>query len=175
MLSRIHRQLSDGLVFTPTPLAHFLHRILMPLKPGVILDPCIGSGQMVEPWFFKATIVGIDIEYRDPPCDIYFNYDATLLTTWTHTKPDLILCNPPFNLTHEFWLMLTTLFPTTPTVLIAPINFRCTQAKRRALYPKGPQISSIVSLPTNVFPDTRYFTEVLIYNAKGLHPHYWYQ
>jgi hypothetical protein len=39
-----------------------------------------------------------------------------------------------------------------------------------------PPISSIISLPTTgIFEKVDFFTEILIFNIKGLAPHYFYQ
>ena len=67
-----------------------------------------------------------------------------------------------------------------PIVLFAPIGFRLNltaQSKRWVKLTNGtyPAITSIISLPKNVFPNVVFHSEILIFNVQGLEPHYFYQ
>src|SRR5687767_157617 len=89
----------DHCIATPTWLADRLHQILRPIvRPHVVLDPCCGSGQLLEPWYHDAETIGVDVRYHEPLyADSFHCYPFDLFTTWSHKQPDLILCNPPFN------------------------------------------------------------------------------
>ena len=44
----------------------------------------------------------------------------------------------------------------------------------RKLYANGTRITSIISVPMNIFPGVIVHSDILIWNIKGLHPHYVY-
>lgn len=178
----------ESTVMTPWVLSQWIHDIISPvLKPQVILDPCIGSGRLVEPWFEEARIIGVDLENQpNIAVDWFFQYAFDLFTTWPHAKPDLILCNPPFNggETQMMWperflrTMVSLFGREQPIVMICPHGFRLnlrTSSKRYLwMREEGPKITSIVSLPLDVFPQVKFHSEMLIFNIPGLEPHYWY-
>lgn len=177
-------------VYTPTPVAQYLHKLIEPvLRPKVILDPCIGTGRLVEPWWDQAHILGVDLKNHDAMCDHFRQYPFDLFTTWSLPIPDLVLCNPPFNgagngsaqrMYPEIFLRkIVELFGVkTPTVLFVPHSFRLNQrspSSRRSwmMGPTAPKISSIISLPLDTFPNVAFHCEILIFNINGLQPHYW--
>ena len=98
--------------------------------------------------------------------------------------PDLVLCNPPFNgaagkqlypevfLRHAFRLFGETV----PIVLFTPMGFRLNQRRRSArwrwLRDTRANLTSIVSLPLDIFPGVEFHAEILIFNVKGIRPHY---
>ena len=116
-------------------------------------------------------------------------------------KPQLVLCNPPFNgygnkLGSEVWLdKIIELFgKEVPIVLFAPMGFRLNgkqNGKRWSKFnsDKYPPISSIISLPRDIFPEVEFHSErlysnlqktfnkgfqILIFNLQGLEPHYFF-
>jgi type I restriction enzyme M protein len=110
-------------------------------------------------------------------------------------KPGLVLCNPPFN-TYEdnrTWMkehnlgkaLLPEVFADkifelygddVRLILFVPMGMRLNQrtfSKRwRKMRDKYPDISSIISLPLNIFPNVEFHNEILIFNIDGLKPHY---
>jgi hypothetical protein len=78
------------------------------LKPGLFLDPCSGTGNLLKPWKglpFSDTL-GIDIDKDLNEPDIYTDflkltqsgYENYLLSRLGGSPPlSLVLCNPPFN------------------------------------------------------------------------------
>ena len=111
---------------------------------------------------------------------------------------DFIICNPPFNNTEENkeWMkknkkgkaLLPELFlekmidifgediHMIPIVLFVPMGFRLNQrikSKRwRKIRDQHPVITSIISLPLDIFPNVEFHNEILIYNARWLDAHY---
>jgi hypothetical protein len=78
------------------------------VRPGLILDPCSGTGNLLEPWkkIPHSYTLGIDIDkdLREP--DVYTDflslerrvYESYLLSRFACEPPiSLVLCNPPFN------------------------------------------------------------------------------
>jgi type I restriction enzyme M protein len=106
---------------------------------------------------------------------------------WRNELDHIMICateNPPFNgapgkqLYPEVFLAhIFKLFgPTIATVLFAPMGFRLNQRRKskrwRSLRDCGAEITSIVSLPLNIFDDVEFHNEILIYNVDGIKPHY---
>lgn len=188
----------DAMVYTPESVSKFLFNIL-PTESieGYVLDPCVGKGSLLRPFETAGfTVVGIDIVDQGFSPTLEQNYLAVqkgeLMT------PGLVIMNPPFNidattksyikahyggrpLLPELWLRKTVqLFgKEVPIVLFTPYGFRLNltvNSKRwqRLVYGTYPDISSIVSLPKNVFDNILFHSEVLIFNMPGMKGHYFY-
>ena len=106
--------------------------------------------------------------------------------------------NPPFNidkktkkyikehyggrpLLPEVWLQkaLELFGKKIPIVLFTPYGLRLnqtTESKRWLKFIGGeyPEISSIISLPKNIFDGILFHSEILIFNVNGIKPHYFY-
>jgi len=52
------------------------------------------------------------------------------------------------------------------------LNQRRKSKRWRWLRDCGAEITSIVSLPLDIFPDVEFHNEILIYNVSGINPHY---
>jgi hypothetical protein len=178
----------NSTVYTPQGVAEFLHNIISSvLSPQIILDPAIGRGALTAPWHISssAEIIGIDI---DPASEDYADHFICTkfenLSTWNLPHPDMIICNPPFNgapkkgLYPEVFLRkMVELFGTTiPIVLFVPFYFRLGQQinseRRRWLLDKQMDITSIISLPMDIFPNVKFHSEILLFNIPGLKAHY---
>lgn len=79
----------------------------------------------------------------------------------------------------EIWLdkILELFGKEVPIVLFAPIGFRMNltlKSKRHEKFDNGtyPPIVSCISLPKNIFEGVIFHSEILIFNIKGLKPHY---
>ncbi len=160
---------------TPPGLCRFLHDLIAPLhEVRTILDPCAGRDNLTTPWK-RAEVVSYEIKRgRD------------FLATTGRIDCDLVLCNPPFsgdngggkvNLVPVFLRRILELVPPeTPIVLFAPMTFRLgqktTSSRWRWVRDECPPITSIVSLPRDVFPAVDYHCEVLLFNMPKLRPHY---
>ncbi|WDI34941.1 hypothetical protein PVA45_04290 [Entomospira entomophila] len=196
--NNFYKEQKNATVYTPQRASEFLYSILHPnISPsGYILDPCVGQGSLIEP-FKRAGYahIGIDVEDQGFPLTKVENY-LTLERDFFPSNPSLIIMNPPFNVdqktkayikTHysgrpllpEVWLMKSIeLFGNKiPMVLFTPYGFRLNQSQsskrwRKFVTGEYPEISSIVSLPKDVFDGILFHSEILIFNVSGLKAHY---
>ncbi len=186
-------------VFTPDYVSEFLFEILSPhfnTQDGVIFDPCVGQGSLLKPWKKAGFRVrGVDIEDQGFPRTIVDNY-LSIDKKKTGTDISLVIMNPPFNidvktkayiaanyggrpLLPEVWLQKALeLFGTKiPIVMFTPYGFRLNQTIESKRWQKFvtkeyPDITSIISLPKDVFEDILFHSEVLIFNLPQLKGHY---
>ncbi len=177
----------NSTIYTPDYVCRFLYNIIHPvIEPKVILDPAIGRGALIKCWRNTCHIVGVDIDrnsgrYADEfMCSRFEDIQA-----WSLSCPDMVICNPPFNgadgrkLYPEVFLrQIIRLFgATVPVVLFAPMGFRLNQRKKSKRWQwvrdNGPEITSIVSLPLDVFDNVQFHSEILMFNIPTVKPHYW--
>ncbi len=109
---------------------------------------------------------------------------------------DLVICNPPFNNNddNKKWMkenkkgkgLLPELFTDkifnlfgkdVPLILFAPMGMRLNQRVKsnrwRKMREEYPQITSIISLPLDIFPGVEFHNEILIFNIPELEAHYY--
>lgn len=185
-------------VFTPSHVSEFLFELLHPhiQKKGTIVDPCVGQGSLLHPWKRNGfRVLGIDIEAQGFPKTLVKNYLA-LERDEVKQRVSLVIMNPPFNIDRktkayiqehyggrpllpEVWLRKAVeLFgPDVPIVMFTPYGFRLNQTIHSARWQKFmereyPPITSIISLPKDVFPGVLFHSEVLIFNLPELQGHY---
>ncbi len=161
-------------ICTPPGLCQYLHDLVSPLYPvKTILDPAVGDGSLTTPWRKRRVI---SFEVRDGR-DFFQSPD------WIEV--DLVICNPPFNdvsgsnryLPLLFLQRIVQITPAgTPIAFIAPLTMRIDQATRserwRWLRDCCPPITSVISLPYDVFAGAKVHAEVLMFNMPKLRPHY---
>jgi len=197
--NNFYRREKKATVFTPSYVSDFLYSILNPhirRGSGVILDPCVGAGSLLAPWKRAGYRVGgVDIEDQGFPGTIVKNYLELTRNNIPHDV-SLVLMNPPFNidgktkayiqkhyggrpLLPEMWLQkaIELFGKEMPIVMFTPYGFRLNQTERstrwmRFLNAEYPPISSIVSLPKDVFPNVLFHSEVLAFNLPDLNGHY---
>lgn len=101
-------------------------------------------------------------------------------------REGLVICNPPFNtsgkrtgkLLPELYLfhILEVFGNEVPIVLFAPmgmlLNQRLRSSRWKRLRDNAPEITSIVSLPLDVFPDVEFHNLVLLFNMPDLPGHH---
>lgn len=187
-------------VETPLALANFIYQIIK--DGGKIYSDVwdIGcyKGNLSYPWKVAGhTCRGVDIKDHGYHSEIqigdFLNINPKEFTdACGHYafKPDAIfLCNPPFN--HEFEgkragrsflpeLFLKQIFDLSsynyPVVLIVPMGCRLNNRKKstrwRWLRDCGASITSIITLPLDIFPEVQFHTEILFFNMPQLKPHY---
>lgn len=188
-------------VCTPDYVSEFLFSIISPhiKKGGLIVDPCVGEGALLLPWQREGyKTLGIDIEDQGFPNTIEKNY-LEVRKSHIRQKPSLVIMNPPFNidsktkeyikanyggrpLLPEVWFQKALeLFGTAvPIAMFTPYGFRLNQTDNSSRWKKFidgeyPEITSIVSLPKDVFDGILFHSEVLIFNLSGLNGHYFVQ
>ncbi len=166
--------------YTPSWLANWIYdySCLVLGPPNLVLDPCIGIGSMTDPFGKTGSqIIGIDTDESGHLwCDNFMHTKFEALRAWPYEKPDLILCNPPFNgfsghmmYPEVFARHLIELFGTeVPIWMIVPHTFRLTPSgsKRRDWLNSGNfDISLIAALPTDCFSNATIHCELLLINA----------
>lgn len=181
-----HKNKKNSTILTPVGVSEFLFKILDRPEFHYIFDPCIGTGRLTAPWHASRHYVfGCDIkpntQYADKLVKSSFE-DLEWPDEWP--EPQLVLCNPPFNgsqgrkLYPEVFLRrIFDLFgPKVPVVLFAPMGFRLNQRKKskrwKWLREEAGSITSIISLPLDIFPDVEFHNEILIFNVPRLKAHY---
>lgn len=160
---------------TPMELCRFItDMILSVMTPTKILDPCSGDGNLTQ--FFHDVEV---ISYEKKQGRDFFESEFV--------DCDLVICNPPFNndgssnsrkLLPEVFLkhILAVIPDGTPIVFITPHGLRHNVRKisPRLEFLTTLNISSILTLPLDVFDGVQFHTEVLFLNMPRLKSHYTY-
>ena len=160
---------------TPHGVCRFLYDLISPhYKVRTILDPSSGAGALTKPWKGRKVISFESTRGQD------------FFACPDHVDCDLVLCNPPFNnetgegrafLPQSFLeRILKTVASKTPIVLVTPmgmrLNQRMTSVRWRWLRDHCPAITSIISLPLDIFENVLFHSEVLLFNMPKLKPHY---
>lgn len=197
--NNFYESAKNATIYTPAPVCEFLFDILNDKisNKNKVLDPCVGKGALLEP-FSRAGFetVGIDIERQGFKNTIKRNFLA--VRKGSFETPALVIANPPFNIDEktkaiaakmsgarpllpEIWLqkILELWGRDVPICLFTPYGLRLNQSvnsKRWRKFVDGiyPKISSIISLPKDIYEDVLFHSEILIFNIKGLEAHYFY-
>lgn len=197
-LNNYYQKPKSSNIQTPKEVSQFIFELLKNEIPsnGLIFDPCSGQNSLLWPWWTHRghPIWGNDNDPSLLKTEIS-NSDLDFLTSekyqwesyFSKQRPSLVLCNPPFNglapkLAPEVWLdKIIELFgKEVPIVLFAPVGFfgnLTLTSKRKMKFENGvyPAISSIISLPMDVFEGVKFHSQILIFNIKGLQSHYFYK
>ena len=196
--NNFYKHQKKATIFTPDYVSEFLYSLIYKHinKTGLVLDPCVGQGSLLKP--FKRNgfnVLGIDIENQGFPKTIVKNY-LEVKKGEIKKKVSLVIMNPPFNidgktkkyiqenyggrpLLPEVWFSKAVeLFGhNIPIVMFTPYGFRLNQSDTSKRWQKFitkeyPEITSIVSLPKDVFDGILFHSEVLIFNLPQLKGHY---
>lgn len=187
-------------VYTPDAVSQFIFSVIgkKVSREKPVFDPCVGGGALLRPFDDAGyETLGVDIEKQGYKNTHVRNYLA--IPKGEYKPPSLVIMNPPFNidgktkeyikkhyggrpLLPEVWLQkaLELFGKKVPIVLFTPYGLRlnqCADSKRWQKFVRGeyPEISSIISLPKNIFDGIMFHSEILIFNIKGLKPHYFYE
>ncbi|WP_075498450.1 class I SAM-dependent methyltransferase [Moritella viscosa] len=191
-LNKDHSDKKESTIYTPKVILDFLHKEIIPFissgdKNIKVFDPAIGKGALTNRLKSEgAYVIGNDIDdvsrFGVEADELYVGdfevFDKKI------EDVDLIIVNPPFNGHHS-----RKLYPEvfsdkafevcgfdTPMIAIMPIGWRTNnriESKRwRKVRDTYNQISSIVSLPLNIFEGVLVHTEIIIFNVDGIKPHY---
>ncbi len=182
-----------GNIQTPQYVAEFLYQILKHLKPQTVLDPAVGEGNLLLPWRKKdRRLIGVDTDgerllsakYKIPELGfMYGNFENTDIGDYP-IIPDLVLCNPPWNRHWQnlnypevFLRKIVELFGNQISIcLLCPMGLRLNQtvgSVRKQWIKNTLTISSIISCPRNLYPETEFHSEIILFNCKRVKPHYW--
>jgi predicted RNA methylase len=182
---------------TPQPIANWIYNLTKHVRPTFVLDPCCGQGNLLKPWFAepaKYYCVGIDIDSdllsASMPMHNFINksfehIESLIELGGRELHPNyLILCNPPYNghwrrdsYPEIFLKKIVEIFgKDVPIVFACPMGFRLNQKRKserwRWLRDHGPEITSIITCPIDLYKDTEFHTEILLFNIKRVKPHY---
>lgn len=186
-------------IYTPTWLSYWLYDLVEKsgMKKDIIFDPAIGDGHLTnEFWNMGSTIVGMDIVDKFDDIRVHYfrcgkfedldEYETSNFNTLLSAplpQPDFIIMNPPFNgapgkkLYPEVFLKkIEELFGNKiPVIVITPmgmlLNQRIRSSRWRYLRDNW-KITSIISLPIDVFDNVAFHAEIVCFNTTGMEPHY---
>jgi hypothetical protein len=180
--NNFHQKPKNSIIYTPLKVSKFLFELLSKkIKSGLILDIGCGSGNLLHFWKENYHTLGLD---KEKNASVDLQTDFLKLTQWNYQLPSLIISNPPFNgyypkLAGEIWLdKIIELFgKKVPMVIFFPYSFRLgvkEKSKRLQKFLNGfyPTISSIISLPLDIYSGITFHSEILIFNIRGLKSHY---
>lgn len=181
-----------GSIQTPLFVARFLHKILKHLKPTAVLDPAVGEGNLLIPWRETAITLGVDTDEDRVHIATTVNKISSGITMpFENTtredypvKPELVMCNPPWNrhwnnlnYPEVFLQKIVELFGNKiPICLLCPMGLRLNQtagSPRKRWIKNTLEINSIISCPRDLYPETEFHSEIILFNCKKVRPHYW--
>lgn len=155
---------------TPYEVCDYLYEILKPFDPKVILDPCAGDRRLTAS--FDSEIINYEIkEGKD-----FFKASDPISCS-------MVIMNPPFNGTRPLFPekfldhTLNLVGFDVPIIMFSPFAFRLNNHKKSERYKKlrtiYPKITTIISLPVDIFDLKTFHTEILIFNGDQLNlpPH----
>lgn len=169
---------------TPTPIGivDFITELISPLNFKKILDPACGKLNTEGKGILTSKLSCEVVQY-----DIIF--DRNFFDETEKINADCVIVNPPFNqdtkgqgrkLLPEAFLdkIIELCGKDIPIILITPMGFRLncgkTSKRRKKLIGEYPEITSIISLPLDIFEGVKFHTEILCFNLPQLKPHYVY-
>lgn len=189
-----NKKVKNSTVYTPEILSNYLYQLISEhYEFKYILDPCIGEGALAKP--FKkdgVIIVGNDIDKKGlydhiNYCTFKMNFNIKDFRMPNMIKPDFIIMNPPFNgngkgrknLLYPH-LFLKTMFDNygedIPLVMITGDNFlnnnNIKSDRLKYISDGNFEVTSIITLPINIFPNVKFNTQILFFNMPKLKPHY---
>ena len=199
--NNFHKKNKNSTIYTPSSVSNFIYSIIEKYisKEKIIIDPCVGTGKLLEPWIKNNyKVFGIDIENQGFKNTLVKNY-LSIKKNEIPKNIGLIIMNPPFNIDDktkkyihdyyggrpflpEVWLKksIELIDKDIPIVMFTPYGFRLNQTLISKRYKKFlsneyPSITSIISLPKNIFKNILFHSEILIFNLPKLKGHYFYE
>lgn len=197
--NNFYQNQKNATIHTPPTVSRFIFNIVSSRieKSRPVLDPCVGAGSLLQP-FNQAgyDTIGVDIHNQGYPKTIVKNYLE--IKKGELAEPSLVIMNPPFNvdektksyvaihyggrpLLPEVWLQkaIELFGKHIPIVLFTPYGLRLNQMVGSSRWQKFltgeyPEISSIISLPKDVFKGILFHSEVLLFNINNVKGHYFY-
>lgn len=171
-------------IYTPDYLVKQIWKIIKQSEIDIynLLDPSVGTGALIDG--FESYTFGVDIEDHNLNLKHFIQkkFEETTETNFEGYHPDLVICNPPFNghpsrkLYPEVFLRhIVELFGNVPIVMIAPPTLRLNQrkaSKRWRFMRDNVKITSILTLPIDIYEDVLFHSEVLFFNIPNIEPHY---
>lgn len=196
--NNFYKHQKKATIFTPEYVSEFLYFLVHKYinKKGIVLDPCVGQGSLLKPFKRNGfSVLGIDVENQGFPRTIVKNY-LEVQSGEIKNKVSLVIMNPPFNIDEktkkyiqenyggrpllpEVWFSkaIELFGRNVPIIMFTPYGFRLNQSDTSKRWQKFmtkeyPEITSIISLPKDVFDGILFHSEVLIFNLPQLKGHY---
>jgi len=195
--NNFYNEQKSATVYTPSSVSKFLFELLASKTEGLVVDPCVGAGSLLAPFQDAGfETLGIDIEYQGWPHTHICNFLS--VNKEICRTPGLVIANPPFNIdakTQELagkiagarpllpevwlWKIVELWGAGIPICLFAPYGLRLNQTIKSSRWQRFtdgtyPPISSIISLPKDIFPSVLFHSEILIFNRPDLQGHYFF-
>jgi type I restriction enzyme M protein len=197
--NKYHENEKRNDIETPHNICNFIYDLVSPVisKEGFVFDTCAGAGNLLVPFNNNGfNTFGIEIEeYEGSMPIIQRNFLKVKPLEYVDGNISLVVQNPPFNrneATRKYLhdikkgnALLAELFlektwevfgNNVPCVCLVPMGVRLNQriiSKRwRKMRDFFPAITSIISLPLDVFIGVEFQCEILIFNLPKLAPHY---
>jgi hypothetical protein len=166
----------DIVIETPNQISYLIYKKLQRKPYHIILDIGLYGGELSKPFKRKKgiTIIGLDIlDDKSENFDNFIHEDFLMTTINDYkTKPDLILCNPPFGTYKNTNIPIPELFvdhifklfgENIPLVFIVP-NWITDNSKRRMLKFQNFNITKQIQLEKNIFNDVLIHSKILFFN-----------
>jgi Eco57I restriction-modification methylase len=196
--TKYNKGTKESSIYTPDGLCSMLYNISCKyITNSTIIDPSVGSGALLK-YFHKNhfTTIGYDINNDTKRQYTSEFIHKSFLEVTDKKEVGLCIINPPFNVDKQHnkdylkehnlgRALLPQLFVekcfslygyNVPLILITPMGFRLNQRKRskrwRKVREEYPNITTIISLPLDIFENVEFHVEVLIWNLPQLKPHY---
>lgn len=183
MNKKENKGLKNHCIYTTNIISKNIYKILKEanVKVNKILDPSVGEGFLTNE-FKESVIFGVDIDEKGKDyCNHFYHEDFEFFDK--KLDIDLILCNPPFNghknrkLYPEVFLkkIVEIYGNNAKIVMIVPSGLRLNQklkSKRWKWINENLEITSILTLPLDVFEGVLFHTEVLFFNIENIKAHY---
>jgi predicted RNA methylase len=175
----------NSTVYTPESVVEQIYEVIQQsrLDVKVVLDPALGTANLLRP-FTNVKKIGVDIDdvgKRNVNQFIHKKFEDTTLQDYKW-MPDLVVVNPPFNgcsgrkLYSEVFLKhIVELFGDVPIAMITPYGLRLNQKMRSPRWQwmrDNTQITSVMSLPLDIFEGVKFHSEVLFFNLPKIKAHY---
>ncbi|KKN02396.1 hypothetical protein LCGC14_1118190 [marine sediment metagenome] len=185
---------------TPYSVCRFLYELLSPAisrKKTLVIDVGCGDGRLSELFMKRWTVLGIEqraikkskLSNIWSRCDFLAikDIEQSHAANWTKDSVALVISNPPFNNKSAGRKLIPEVFTkkifdllgdNVPLCMFVPMGFRLNQrlGSSRWRYFRDEckaEITSIISLPLNLFKNVEFHSEILIWNIQKLKAHYW--
>ena len=184
MNNKDNKGLKNHCIYTSDIIAKNIYKIIKEsgINTNIILEPSIGKGFLTNQFINESYIIGVDIDKIGKDyCNEFYNEDFEYFDK--KLDIDLVLSNPPFNghksrkLYPEIFLkkIVELYSKEVKIVMIVPHGLRLNcrlNSNRWKWIDENLKITSILSLPLDVFEGVLFHTEVLFFNIDNIKPHY---
>ncbi|HHE0437827.1 TPA: hypothetical protein ACN35C_004689 [Vibrio parahaemolyticus] len=184
-INKDHNDLKNSTIYTPEAITNYINKEIIEkskLKVNRVFDPAIGSGNLVSGLKRNGSfVIGNDIEeIENNQADQFYKCDFEHFNEKIENI-DLVIMNPPFN-GHPKRKLYPEIFvdkcfelfgSDIPMIAILPSGWRINQrvkSKRWRKIRDNQKITSLVTLPLDIFEGVQFHSEIVVFNIEGLEP-----